>query len=198
MFQEYFEDDKQLVKQLNDGDEEAFKRLYLKYIDHIHNFILSICKSPELSMDVCHDVFVKIWKIRKDVNPENSFKSFLFSIAKNHAFNVIKRASKRHEIYEKITGHISLSRQRMAEDELLFSEMNDLLTKAINQLSPQRKKIYHLSRIEGLTHSEIAEKLGISKGTVNVQLVKALSAMKDFLVANGYDLVSILPVIFFL
>ncbi|MCG8306908.1 MAG: RNA polymerase sigma-70 factor [Cytophagales bacterium] len=192
-----FDDDVQLVKQLAGGNEEAFKKLYLKYIDRIHNFVLSICKSPELSMDVCHDIFMKVWKAREELDATTSFKSFLFTIAKNHVLNIIKRASKRREIHDEIISYVPVSQKWIVEDEMLYSEMNELLNKAIENLPPQRKKIYKLSRLEGLTHSKIAEKLGISKGTVNVQLVKALNSIKTFLIANGYNLISLLLVIFF-
>ena len=181
-------DEAKLVEQIIDGDEEAFKKLYLKYIDQIYNFVLSICKSPELSSDVCHEVFVKVWSLREKLISENSFKSFLFTIAKNHVLNVIKRASKQREIYYQIKRNMDHSQQRFVEEEFLYSELSDLVNSAIDILPPQRRKIYELSRIEGLTHHEIAEKMGISKGTVNVQLVKALKALKNYLAANGYVL----------
>ena len=181
-------DEAKLTDQIINGDEEAFKKLYLEYIDQIYSFVLSICKSPELSLDVCHEVFVKVWSSREKLVSENSFKSFLFTIAKNHVLNVIKRASKQREIYHQIKSNIDYNRQRFVEEEFLYSELSGLVNSAIDTMPPQRRKIYELSRVEGLTHHEIAEKLGISKGTVNVQLVKALKALKNYLASNGYVL----------
>lgn len=181
-------DEAKLTDQVINGDEEAFKKLYLKYIDQIYSFVLSICKSPELSLDVCHEVFVKVWSSREKLVSENSFKSFLFTIAKNYVLNVIKRASKQREIYHQIKSNIDYNRQRFVEEEFLYSELSGLVNSAIDTMPPQRRKIYELSRVEGLTHHEIAEKLGISKGTVNVQLVKALKALKSYLASNGYVL----------
>ena len=181
-------DEAKLTDQVINGDEEAFKKLYLEYIDQIYSFVLSICKSPELSLDVCHEVFVKVWSSREKLVSENSFKSFLFTIAKNYVLNVIKRASKQREIYHQIKSNIDYNRQRFVEEEFLYSELSGLVNSAIDTMPPQRRKIYELSRVEGLTHHEIAEKLGISKGTVNVQLVKALKALKSYLASNGYVL----------
>ncbi|MEQ9290219.1 MAG: RNA polymerase sigma-70 factor [Cyclobacteriaceae bacterium] len=175
-----------LVEQLHKGDKQAFQKLYLKYIDRIYSFTLSICKSPELSRDVCHDIFTKIWENRRELNAKLSFKSFLYTSCRNHVLNIIKRAANESTIYEEIVANMSMDSSSKLEDDLMHKEAKMLLNEAVGQLSPQRKKIFELSREAGLSHHEIAQQLGISKGTVNVQMVKALQSIKEYLIQNGH------------
>jgi RNA polymerase sigma-70 factor (family 1) len=186
MAQSNIESDEFLVLQLKNSDREAFQKLYLKYIDRIYSFVLSICKSSELSKDVCHDIFAKIWIKRNDLNSELSFKSFLYFSSRNHVLNIIKRASRENEIHAEIIAHISMDEHHAVEDVLYLKETNQLLKEAIENLPTKRKEVFQLSREEGLSHSEIAQRLGITKGTVNVQMVKALNSIRKYLSENGY------------
>ncbi|MEQ6121230.1 RNA polymerase sigma-70 factor [Reichenbachiella sp. MALMAid0571] len=186
MVQDSVENDESLVLKLNEGDREAFQKLYLKYIDRIYAFVLTICKSPELSKDVCHDIFTKVWDKRHDLNSELSFKSFLFSSSKNHVLNIIKRAANENTIYEEMVANMSMDKHFLVENEMMYNEANQLLKEAVSGLSPQRRKVFQLSRIEGLTHDEIASQLGITKGTVNVQMVKALHSIRNYFAQHGH------------
>jgi RNA polymerase sigma factor (sigma-70 family) len=116
-----------------------------------------------------------------------SFKSFLFSTSRNHVLNIIKRASKENEIHDEIIANISMDEHHLVEDELNLKEARELLNAAVNSLPPKRKEVFQLSREEGLSHTEIAQQLGITKGTVNVQIVKALNSIRQYLSENGYQ-----------
>ena len=187
MAQDNSDNDGKLVLLLNNGDREAFQKLYLKYIDRVYSFVLSICKSSELSKDVCHDIFAKIWDNRTDLNSDLSFKSFLYASCKNHVLNIIKRASKEGEIHDEIIAHVKTYENHAVESELIYQETSELLTQAINGLSPRRKEVFMLSREKGMNHEEIAAAMGISKGTVNIQMVKALVSIRKYLSDNGYN-----------
>jgi RNA polymerase sigma-70 factor (family 1) len=192
----YSDDNKLLVSSLKDGDRQAFSKLYHHYVPKLYNHIFRICKSETLAEDIVHDVFVKVWENRSNLNENLSFQSYLFTIAKNHLLNLIKRASKEQDICKELILGSKVS-FNYTEHAVQFNETNTFLNEAIEKLSPQKKIIFKLCKNEGLTYEEIATKLGITKGTVNVQVVSALKSIDDYLTINGIYHILILSFIYF-
>jgi RNA polymerase sigma-70 factor (family 1) len=192
----YSDDNKLLVCSLKDGDKKAFAKLYHHFVPRLYNHVFRICKSETLSEDVVHDVFVKVWENRQTLNENLSFQSYLFTIAKNHLLNLIKRASREQDICNEILLHSRKSCE-YTDHVVRFNETNAVLNEAIEKLSPQKKIIFKLCKNEGLTYEEIATKLGIAKGTVNVQVVSALKSIDDYLTINGIYQILILLFIYF-
>lgn len=161
------------------GDRQCFKRIYNCYRDRVYAYTLKITKSHELSEEVVQDVFIKIWNNRSKINPEYSFSSFIFRVAHNHTINVLKRLR-----YDKIAKeNISNSADTSVDDtdsKLILNEYLGIMKQAIDELPPKRKSIFNLSRIDGISHDKIADKMGISKNTVKSQLVKATKAIKIY------------------
>ena len=180
MQQSWEDKEKQLVLALKGGDQLALKTLYGLYSGKLYHYSLKICKSPALAEDVVQDVFIKIWEKRASLNADHAFQSFLFTITRNRLLDLIKRAARESEIFSEIARHMP-SGQRQVEQKLAYQECNTLVQQAINKLPNQRQLIFRLSREEGLTYAEIAQRLGITKGTVNIQIVKALKSIRDYL-----------------
>ena len=159
------------------GDRLCFKRIYVCYRDRVYAYTIKITKSHELSEEIVQDVFIKLWNNRNKINPEFSFSSFIFRVAHNHTINVLKRLR-----YDKIAREIiSKSADSTVDDtdsKLILQEYFGIMKQAIDELPPKRKNIFNLSRIEGISHDKIADKMGISKNTVKSQLVKATKAIK--------------------
>lgn len=188
--QAYYREDQELVRRLKQGDQEAFQELYQKYHSKIYYHTLKFTKSPALAEDVVHDVFVRIWEGRNALKEELSFQSYLFTLAKNHLLNLLKRASREADILQEMIAHTQVA-LRTTENSLSYRETSEMISKAIEKLPVQRKRIYELCRQEGLSYEEVARKLGITKGTVNSQMVKSLKSIKDYLTLNGNSVVSI-------
>ncbi|CAN5606804.1 RNA polymerase sigma-70 factor [soil metagenome] len=173
--------DSQIQKESLDGfiagDRVCFERIYDCYRDRVYAYTFKITKSHELSEEVVQDVFIKIWNNRTKINPEFSFSSFIFRVAHNHTVNILKRLR-----YDKIAKeNISKSVDSSVDDtdsKLILNEYLGIMKKAIDELPPKRKNIFNLSRVEGISHDKIADKMGISKNTVKSQLVKATKAIK--------------------
>lgn len=174
------EKEKALVEDLKMGSRQALATLYNSYADKLYHFCLKISKSPSLAEDVVQDVFVRVWNNRSAINSSLTFESYLFTIARNRLFDLIKRASKESKILDEMLAHASLSRNSV-EQTISFQECSTLLNEAIASLPSKRKLIFKLSREEGLSYAEIARQLEISPGTVNIQIVKALKSIRDYL-----------------
>lgn len=177
-------DERDLILRLQKGNSEAFTELYGIYVKRLYAFSLRIVKSPELAEDAVHDVFVKIWENRHKIDPDRSFQSYLFTVARNHLFNIIKRSHLESGYREKIMKSAEPS-QNHVEEVYQYRESSSNLQQAITHLPDRRKLIFELCHNEGLTYKQVAEKLGITDSTVNSQMVKALKSIKDFLLLKG-------------
>jgi RNA polymerase sigma-70 factor, ECF subfamily len=140
------------------------------------------------------EVFVKIWVGREEIDPDESLNAYLFKIAQNISLNRLKRLkveSRYTEIYKLVyIEHNEFS----ALDSLLAKELEDNIALAIGNLPPECRKVFELSRIEGLKYKEIAETLHISVKTVESQMTKALRSLRIEL----SDYLIILVIILFL
>ncbi len=173
--------EKQTLILLKNGNEEAFSSIYCEFKPALVNFIKSLIKLDDIAEDITQQVFLSVWINRKDINSEQSFSSYLFTIAKNSTLNYIRKDNNNKKyLKDMIWDEIMLGKcytdETIEHDELLKT-IND----AINSLTDQKKKIFEMSRKFGKTHEEIATELNISKNTVKNHMVDSLSQIKRFI-----------------
>src|SRR5690606_37055048 len=176
----------------------AFEQLYRKYHAVLFRSALKFVKSEELAAEIVQEVFVKLWENRMRLNNDLSLASYLYTMTRNHIFNMLKRSAHESRIREELQLHAERA-SNSTEDKLFFSEYNAVLKSAIAQLPPQRQRIFILCRQEGKSYEEVAGLFGISKNTVRDHMVKALkSVRKHFQLTTGISIsfLGILVVIF--
>jgi len=176
--------ERDLVLELREGSRPAFLRLYHMHVKKIYAYSLSIIKSPNLAQDITQDVFIRLWESAAQLKPEHSLTAFLFTITRNLSLNVLRSAANEHWITDEIAAYAI----DKSEDGMAYTERRQtvaLMNAAISQLPPQRKKIYELCHQEGYSYRQAAEILGITDGTINSQMVKALRFIKGYLLRNG-------------
>lgn len=182
--------EKEWLVALRNGSEPAFAALYNSHVKTVYAFALGILKSPALAEDTVQEVFIRLWENAGKLNPDLPIRAYLFTLTRNHALNVIRRAGRE----SRITDEIALSAFDTHEDALAFVQRRQtqaFLGEAIAGLPAQRKKIYELCRIDGYSYKQAAEKLDIKDSTVNSQMVKAIRSIKQYLLKNGALLVLI-------
>lgn len=165
---------------LKSGNHAAFETIFLTYFDKIYYFINSLIKSSEEAKELSQNVFEKIWNIKESIDESKSFSSFLYTIARNTAFNYLKHKLVKESYYER------LSKEEEFDDplEVIFAkEIALLIEMSVEKMSERRKKIYNYSRHQGLTNEEIAIKLNISKKTVENHLSLILSELRKIISA---------------
>jgi len=91
----------QLAARIKLGDEQAFELLFRIYFERLCGFTNKFLNDPEQSKEIVQEVFMKIWEGRKDIDPEDSLKSYLFKIAQNLSINKLRR-QKVEKIYRNI------------------------------------------------------------------------------------------------
>lgn len=166
--------------EIKNGNEQAFRRLFDSYKNILYAYAFKFTRNRELSEEAVQEVFLKLWVHRASLDPERPLEGYLFRMARNQVFNMLKRAVYNERLKEYIFSRPAVY-EHSAEEQLILSEIQEAKDQAISQLSPRRRLIFRMSRLEGLTHDEIAEKLGISKNTVKDQIVKANHLIREYL-----------------
>lgn len=167
------------IKKLHEGSYEAFDTLYNVYADSLYGFALLHTKSTVQAEDIVQDTFLKLWNMRESLSVEGSFKSMLFTIAKNHIIDIFRQQINRANFEDYIA---------FCEDENLLDNTsvekvyyNDFLEKlaiAKQKLTPAQRNIFELSREEGMSNTEIAAASNLSEQTVKNHLSAALKVLR--------------------
>ena len=168
-----------LIELLKKGDMAAFDAIYNKYCHKLHQFVVRYLKQEEDAEGIVQEVFIKIWEARGKIDVYASFESFLFTIAYNSTISLLRKRVIETKSREYLKSLQKIDTADKIIDEIQFKELNQKVQSLIKQLTPRQKEIYLLSREEGLTHKEIAQKLSISENTVKNHLVTTLKYLKS-------------------
>lgn len=173
--------EKELLKQLTESNEQAFKNLFDTYHERLFHYISNIIKSDLVAEELVMDVFLKIWLARKMASDIENFEAFIFRIAHNKSIDFLRSVAKNPKFKDLLWEQMSLSGSNNADFMLLQQEFEAKLREALLLLSPQRKKVYQLSRQNEMSHDQIAAHLLISKNTVNNHIVEAQGFIRRYL-----------------
>jgi len=167
---------REILAELRNGSHKAYESVFIAYYRKIKFFINGFIKSEETAEELTQEIFLKLWEKRESIDLNKSFGFFLYTMARNSTFNFLKHKLV-HESYIAKSGLdrlLALS----PEEQIYAKEINLLIAMSVKKMPDQRRKIYELSRQEGLSNDEIALKLKISKKTVENQLSLALKELR--------------------
>ena len=153
--------------------EELFNTHYSNLCAYANNFL----KDVDASEEVVQEVLFKLWTNRESIIITSSIQSYLFRSVRNASLNVLKHVNIREDY--KAQHEYERDDELSSEDEMIVSELDQKIRAAIDQLPIERKKVFILSRYDGLKYKEIADKLNISVSTVENQMVKALKFLRE-------------------
>lgn len=166
----------ELVRKLKDGDPSAFDLLFVRYSSKLFYFVNKYLSSKEESEEIVQDVFLSLWRHKKEIRSEEAFRSYLYKIALNNIRNYFFRKQVR-EKHKQLIAHEYLTNS--GDDEPDYEIVMRQVDRLIEQLPEKRREIFLLSRKEGLDVVEIARYLGISESTVKNQLSSAMAFLKS-------------------
>lgn len=176
--------EKQAIMLLKEDSHEAYTLLYNMYWDKVYNFSRLYVSSIEDAKEIVQTVFVKLWETRSFLKEDENFKGYLFIITRNIIFNLQKKCF--NEFFYKTSILKAFSEQNIedayGEETLYASELKLYIDHLIETLPSRQREAFLLSRTEGLTYKEIAERIGISEKTVEIHIAKALKYLRKNIV----------------
>lgn len=172
-----------LLAQLRNNDERAFSKLYSTCFRPIYRRIFSLVKDDAIADELVQDLFLKLWQKREEIDPQQSFEAYLFTIAQHLVYDHFRRMAKDKRLAAKLL--LNATDYYLHSDLLLETkESRELLQKAIDQLSPQRREVFTRCKIEGKTYEETSLELGISVPTVNSHMTQSMKLVREYLLKN--------------
>ena len=173
-------DERELVLRLIDGDEDAFCELYAAYKNRLLYFAMKFVKSREFAEDIFQDAFTVVWQSRRFINPDASFSSYLYTIVRNRILNQIRDMANEDKLKEHILSQ-AVDSANETNNKILFDDLKDVLSRALEQLTPRQREVFNMSRDLQMSHKEIAEALGVSVNTVQEHISVSLKVIRAYL-----------------
>lgn len=170
-----------------EGDEQAFTRLFKIYGNQLYPTMLRITKSAGVAEELIQEVMLRIWVSRDKLPGIENPRAWIFRIATNLAITWLRKQLTEEKSLRQVR-YPHVVDKEIIENQISLKELQKEVKKAVDNLSPQRKLVYELSRNNGLNKEEIAEQLHISVNTVKTTLVKALQSIRHDLNQSGYHL----------
>ena len=167
-----------LILSLKEGDKNAFAKLYDQYKKPLTANLFRLLKSEELTLDILQDLFLKIWEKRTDIDPEKSFRSYLFRVAENMVYDYYRKAARDTKMQQAIM-RTSTELYSYIEEELLMKENSSFLRAAVALMPPQRRQVFTLCKLEGKSYKEVEAIMGIGPKTINSHLFQASKFLKE-------------------
>lgn len=172
---------KDILFRLSKDDEKAFEYIYWKYNSHIYNFANSLLYSEDIAENVTQNVFMKIWEKRHDIDPDQNFNAYLFTIARNMVY---KETEQRLTSEQYVDEYENDAPDFSTEQTLDYHFTDEYYHRLVEELPPARREIFKLSRFKKLSNKEIASLLSISEKTVETQLYRATGFLKQKLLTE--------------
>jgi len=185
---EYYE--KQIIKGVKEGDENAFRSLYDNYYHRLFCISRQYLQDDFLAETIVSDVFFHLWETRKTLDIQISLNAYLIRMVRNFSLNYLQKNYVEKEVSLNgidITSPLLFLSDEYPLGRLLEKEMTEKVHEEINRLPKETRQVFILSRLEELKHEEIANRLGISVNTVKYHIKQALSILRDRL--KDYQLV---------
>jgi len=167
-----------VVRKVQAGDVAAFDRLILKYRERVYSVIYNLCANREDAADLTQGTFIKAFQSINRFQGQSSFFTWLYRIGVNATLTHLRKNRLRtffsfdRIVEEDKTSEVigALTDKSGVERDLFVKELQEKLNEALQKLSIKHRMVVTLFEIDGLSHSEIAEIMNCSVGTVRSRL----------------------------
>jgi RNA polymerase sigma-70 factor (ECF subfamily) len=165
----------ELSAKIRNGDRGAFELLFQAMYGQLCAYAERFVGDADNAEEIVQDIFVRVWQKREQIDITYSIKSYLYQSVRNASLNQIKHENivREHQQYEKAVGSVTDE-----SDTMVTMELEERIRAAVESLPDERRRIFRMSRDEGLKYKEIAEQLNISVKTVENQIGRALKSLR--------------------
>ncbi|PPL01699.1 RNA polymerase sigma factor [Parapedobacter indicus] len=165
--------EKDLLERMRNGDVYAFHEIYDRYKDPLARRVLLLLKADELVQDVLQDLFLKVWEHRSTIDPDRSFRAYLFRIVSNQVTDIFRKLHREIILQEQLL-HENPDSYYHIEEEVISKENIRLIRDALLKLPERQREIFVLHKLDGKSYKEISEELGIEPATINQHIYRAM------------------------
>ena len=173
--------DEHLIKKVQEGDHSRMGLLYERHHKSLYAYFYRCTNDANKSEDLVHTVFFKILKNAHQYAGKSKFVYWLFMIARNVQINDFRKKDPLRQSYELNDLDSKKYAVQSPSDTLEKSEQKQLLERALNQLSPEKKEAIILSRYQGMKYKEIAEIAGCKESAIKSRIQRGLLEMREMM-----------------
>ena len=178
MSQKYSQDEAQaLVKALKEGNQLAFSIVYKTYASQNFSLAFKYLLNKELAEDAVQNLFLKLWLKKEEIDETKPINRYLFTMLKNDLLNTLRDSKKNIYLLEDCLSMV-LELEDNSQNENLKQEQMNIIQQALEQLSPQRRKVFEMKVSGKYSNQEIADKLNLSINTIKFQYSQSLKQIR--------------------
>lgn len=171
------------LNNLKKGNERAFEYFFNKYYDSILGFCIQFIYNKPEAKGITQEAFINLWSSRQQIEKINGIESFLYTYAKSKCLNVIRN----NKVKERYKSKTLNKKERALDydilksmnfDSLALTELEELITKSIDDLPEKSKVVFYKKRYENKKNKEIAQDLNVTVKTVEAHMTTALKILR--------------------
>lgn len=170
------------IKELKNGDESYFRRVFDQYHQKLYFFILYKTKSEYIAEEVVQMAFTKLWQYRQSLQEEYTISTQLFRIATTVLIDFLRKYNNKDAVTARLDSLEIEKGVDSTNEKMRGAELQKRISEAVNDLPPVRKLVFEMSREQGMSYREIAETLSVSSKTVETHIYKALKQIKKHII----------------
>lgn len=167
-----------LVKALKEGNQLAFSIVYKTYAAQTFSLAFKYLLSKELAEDAVQNLFLKLWLKKEEIDETKPINRYLFTMLKNDLLNTLRDSKKNIYLLEDCLSMV-LELEDNSQNENLKQEQMNIIQQALEQLSPQRRKVFEMKVSGKYSNQEIADKLNLSINTIKFQYSQSLKQIRS-------------------
>lgn len=185
---------KEITLAIKAGSKDVFKTVYRVEYNNLLHFVYSYTGSRQDAEDIVQETMMAIWENRESLDPDRNFRSYLYTIARNKSLNFLRDGAKRpkgisiKDNTDAIINSLALC-SHTVEEEINALELQGFIDRIYLSLPDNIVNTFKMSRQEGMTYNEIAQKLGITPKVVEYHIHITLKAFRFVLAKLGDEAV---------
>lgn len=173
-------DERDIIERLRSGRKEAFQVIYDIYGRRMLAYCLHLTDSREDAEDVVQDVFLNLWRTRKELKPVDTLRPYLFTAMRNRILNLWKTRLSSN-LYNDYVKALQEPEHQRGFENLEYREFERMVASEMDKLPATQRRVVRMSRLDNLDVTEIAVELGLSVQTVRNALSSGLKALRESL-----------------
>src|SRR4051812_17756402 len=177
--------DQELMRIVQGGDLSPASEIYDRYSGRIYNFAFRFLKNSEAAEDAVQEVFVKMIRHANQFHGDAKLSTWLFSITANWCRDYLRKADNKAKETEEVLIALPAPLEHGPDRTLERRESEQLVRRALQELTPEQREAILLSRYQGLSYAEIAQIAGCSEGAVKTRVFRAMETLKKTLAGSG-------------